>query len=306
MHSRLFCARVACALFLIIVLSVRGVAEQTLTVEVDLVNLYFTVCNRKGHPVANLERDRFAVLEDGTPQLITHFSRESDEVMTLALIIDTSGSVRDKLAFEQRAAIDFVRTLATHTRYRAAVLTFDSAIELKQDYTDDPELLASSLRKTIAGGGTRFYDALSYALSEKLGGPELRKAAIVLSDGADNVSSSSLNDVIRTAQLNNVMIYAISVNGLGLNWVDSEASDRILQRLAAETGGKAYFPKKLKALPADFTAIGNELRAQYSLAYKSTNPERDGAFRSVRIDVKNSNYSVRTRTGYYAPRMQAR
>ena len=275
---------------------------QLITVDVHLVNTYFTVSNKKGHLITKLARENFTVFEDGSEQVITNFSRETDVPLTIVLVIDTSGSVRDKLRFEQQAAVGFLYTVLRRSRDKAAVFTFDSSVDLRQDYTDDPALLAQAVIHTRAGGGTRLYDALSLVLREKLAGDEERKVIILLTDGNDNSSRSSPQDVVEMAERDSATIYAISMNAVGTRSDDSERCDKLLEMLAGETGGKAFFPDTLKSLPAYFERISNELRSQYTLAYRSTNPKKDGAFRKIQIDVKkNTHYSVRARSGYYAP-----
>jgi VWFA-related protein len=221
------------------------------------------------------------------------------------MLIDTSGSVRDKLRFEQEAAIQFLYTTIRRGRDKAAVFTFDTSIDLQQDYTDDPVLLAKAVRRTRAGGGTRLYDALHHAVIEKLAGPDERKVIILITDGDDNSSRTSAQEVLDAAQRNSVSIYTISMNALGLRLGDTTRGDWILDKFATETGGKAFFPIKLKDFSEYFKRISTELRSQYTIAYRSTNPKKDGTFRKVRIDVKNMHYSVRARSGYYAPHQVA-
>jgi Ca-activated chloride channel homolog len=276
-------------------------AVETLNVNVDLVNMYLTVCNHKGRPVTGLDRDSFSVFEDGRPQFITHFSRETDVPLTIVLLIDTSGSVREKLRYEQEAASDFFYASLRRGRDKAALISFDHAFQLKQKYTDDPALLSAALRHIIAGGGTRLYDALYFAIQDQLSGQEERKVIVLLTDGDDNASRRSPRDIIDLARRNNVSIYTISMNSLGTKPDDSNRSDDILKLLAAETGGIGYFPTKLGKLPSVFQTIATELRSQYTIGYRSTNQKQDGSFRSVRIEMKNSHYAVRARPGYYAP-----
>jgi Ca-activated chloride channel family protein len=288
-------------LLVVVLAAAQPGEEQTITVNVDLVNIHCTVSNRKGRLIADLKRDSFAVFEDGEPQIITNFSRETEAPLTIVLLIDTSGSVHDKLRFEQDAATKFLYETLRHGRDKAALFTFDHMIELRQDYTDDAALLATAVRKTRAGGGTRLYDALHFVLQQKLTGTEERKVIILITDGEDNSSRRSPEEVIDLAQRNNASIYAISTNALDTQRSGSDQSDRILEMLASETGGKAFFPPKSDKLVSDFKQIDSELRSQYTIAYTSTNPRRDGTFRRVEIKVKPVSYSVRARSGYYAP-----
>lgn len=277
--------------------------EPTVTVHVDLVNVLFTVCNRKGNFVpTDLGKEHFNVYEDGSPQVITNFSKETDLPLTIALVIDSSGSVRDKLRFEQDAAIQFLDSTLKRGRDKALVFTFETAVDLLQDYTDDPHLLAKAVRNIRAGGGTRLYDSLYLAMEDKLAGREGRRGIILISDGDDTSSRKSLADVVESAHRNNITIYTVSTNAMGIRWNPSDHGDKVMRTLAQETGGKAFFPARLKELPQSFEKISKELRAQYTLAYRSTNANRDGSFRKIRIEVTDKRYSVRARSGYYAAR----
>jgi Ca-activated chloride channel family protein len=275
--------------------------SQVITVDVDLVNIYFTVSNKHGRLIPGLGRDHFAVYEDDNLQLITNFSRETDVPLTIAFLIDTSGSVRYKLPFEQNAAVEFLHSLLRPGMDRASVVTFDSSIDLRQDYTGDQQLLEQAVTRTRSGGATRLYDALMFLLNGALAAHDSRRAIIVLTDGDDNASRSSPIDVVEAAQRNNVAIYIVSVNSVGIPSEHSARSDSILKMCATETGGRAFFPETLKDLYSYFAAISKELRSQYTIAYRSNNLKRDGAYRKVRIEIRNTHYSVRARSGYYAP-----
>jgi VWFA-related protein len=217
--------------------------------------------------------------------------------------VDTSGSIRDKLRFEQEAAIEFFYTTLRRGKDRGLVITFDSGVDLLQDYTDDPEVLANAVRRMRAGGGTALYDALYLAATEKLAGQSGRRVIILISDGDDNSSRISMTETLETAQRNDVAIYTISTNGTtGSRSREQERGDRVLKRFSDETGGRMFSPFKLQELTEDFLNIGEELRAQYTLAYRPTNAERDGTFRRIRINVADRRYQVRARQGYYAPR----
>src|SRR5262245_45206456 len=136
--------------------------EQLITVDVDLVNIYFTVQNQKGRLITNLGHENFRIFEDGTPQVITNLGRETDVPLTVDLLSDTGGSVRDKLPFEREAATGFLNTSLRPGFDHAAVFSFDSTVEMRQDYTNDTLLLANAVTQLAAGGGTRLYDALHY------------------------------------------------------------------------------------------------------------------------------------------------
>jgi len=276
--------------------------EQTISVNVDLVNVLFTVADKKGKFIPGLKQESFKVYEDGKPQSITNFSADTDLPLTIALLIDTSGSVRDRLRFEQEAAIEFFSSTLIRGKDRALVITFDSGIDLIQDYTDDPEKLAKSIRTMRAGGGTSLYDAVYLAASEKLAGHTGRRIMVVISDGDDNSSRLSMTEVVESVQRNDVVIYTISTNSTGLGGDRNNRGDKVLKTFADETGGKMFSPFKLQDLNSNFHNISEELRLQYALAYRPATLLKDGAFRRIRIDAADKRHVVRARHGYYAPR----
>jgi VWFA-related protein len=291
-------------MLLVALLAVVALGQQqgeAIKVDVDLVNMYLTVCNSKGRLITNLERKSFSVFEDGRQQLITHFSRETDVPLTIVLLIDTSGSVHDKWRFERDAVADFLPKLLRTGHDKAAIATFNHDVELQHGYTDNPSVLVSALTRIQPGGGTRMYDALQSVLQQYLNGPEERKTIILLSDGDDRFSRRSLNDIVHLAYRSNVSIYAISTNSIGRRPNEADRSDQALLSLADQTGGLALFPKSAVKLDSHFEKLAKELRSQYTIGYRSTNEEQNGTFRAIHIETNNSHYVVRTRAGYFAP-----
>ena len=285
----------------------RPADNQTISVNVDLVNVLFTVADKKGKFITNLVKDDFKIFEDNKPQVITNFSNESDLPLTISLLVDTSGSIRDKLRFEQEAAIEFFYSAIKKNKDKASVITFDSGVDLLQDFTDEPEQLADAVRNIRAGGGTSLYDAIYLAVAEKLSKQAGRRVIILISDGDDNSSRISLTETLEAAQRSDVTIYAISTNNtayFGSN--EQERGDKTLKRFSEETGGKTFFPFKLDELAANFQDISTELRSQYQMAYMSGNDKADGTFRRIRIEVNNKQLAAKSRTGYYAPRAAAK
>ena len=280
--------------------------EQTLSVNVDLVNILFTVADKKGKFVTNLKKEDFKVFEDEKNQAITNFSSETDLPLTIALIIDTSGSIRDKLRFEQEAATEFFYSTLQRGKDKALIISFDSGVDLIQDYTDNPEKLADSVRKIRAGGGTSLYDAIYLAVTQKLAGQEGRRIAILITDGDDNSSRVSLTETLEAAQQNNVTIYAISTNSTAyFGSKEQERGDKTLRRFSDETGGKPFFPLKIQDLANSFLDIHDELRSQYQIGYRTSNPRMDGSFRRIRVDVSDKRFKARARAGYYMPKARA-
>jgi len=277
-------------------------SSQVYKVRVELVNVLMTVTDKKNRTVIDMTKDDFHVTEDGKPQTITYFSRESDLPLRIAILIDTSNSIRDRLRFEQEAATDFLTTTIRRGKDLAFVVGFDVEPQLVQDYTDNTEKLADAIRKLQAGGVTSLYDALFFSSKEKLyyfppPEPYLRRVMIIISDGQDNQSEHTREEALAMAQRAEVTIFTISTNRTG-----TEArGDKVLVYLAKQTGGRAFFPFEASELAENFQEIGRELRSQYSLAYVSTNAAHDGTFRNIMIQPLDKNVHVRAKTGYFAP-----
>lgn len=286
--------------------AIKAIDDQTLSVNVDLVNILFTVADRKGKFVTNLKKTDFRVFEDEKPQTITNFSSETDLPLTIALLVDTSGSIRDKLLFEQRAATEFFYSTLQRGKDKAMIISFDSGVDLLQDFTDDPEKLANAVQKIRAGGGTSLYDAIYLAVTQKLSGQQGRRVVILITDGDDNSSRVSLTETLEAAQKNDVTVYAISTNSTGyFGSKEQERGDKTLKKFAIETGGKPFFPLKIQDLATSFVNIHEELRAQYQIGYRPSNGKMDGTFRKIRVEVADKRFNVRARSGYYMPKAGA-
>jgi Ca-activated chloride channel family protein len=277
-------------------------SSQVYKVRVELVNVLMTVTDKKNRTVIDMTKDDFHVFEGGQPQTIRYFSRETDLPLRIAILIDTSNSIRDRLRFEQEAATDFLTTTIRRGKDLAFVVGFDVEPQLVQDYTDNTEKLANAIRGLQAGGVTSLYDALFFSSKEKLyyfppPEPYLRRVMIIISDGQDNQSEHTREEALAMAQRAEVTIFTISTNRTG-----TEArGDKVLRYLAQQTGGRAFFPFEAGELAEDFQQIGRELRSQYSLAYVSTNAAHDGTFRNILIQPLDTNVHVRAKAGYFAP-----
>jgi Ca-activated chloride channel family protein len=276
-------------------------------IPVDYVSVLFTVTDKKNHYVTNLKQSEFKVYEDEKPQNVLIFRGETDLPLKIAMVIDASASITGKLKFEQEAAIEFLQSILRKGQDEALLITFDSSVELVQDFTDDIDLLSKAIHKIRAGGGTAFYDAVYRVAQEKLLTQKgnYRKVIIVITDGDDNQSRvQTFTEVIEMAQRAEAAIYAISTNssGFALSIKDNARKyDKILKEMSDETGGQAFFPFKAQDLSQSFEDIGRELRSQYNLAYTSTNATRDGKFRNIRIMAAAKGLHVKTRRGYFAP-----
>ena len=282
------------------------VPADNIKVRVDLVNVLMTVTNKKNRFEKGLGKEDFRVLEDNKPQTIRYFSRETDLPLRIGVLIDTSASIRDRLRFEQEAAIDFLNTTLRPGKDLAFVEAFDVQPQMVQDYTDDLEKLSKAIRGLMAGGVTTLFDAIYVSCREKMlvfppPEPYLRRVMIIISDGMDNQSEHTREEALAMAQRAEVTIYAISTNVTGM----PEHGDKVLRRLAEQTGGRAFFPFKpsetANETAADFQQIARELRSQYSLAYVSTNRAHDGSFRSISIEPLQKSLLVRAKPGYFAP-----
>jgi Ca-activated chloride channel family protein len=275
----------------------------TIKKRVDEVNVLFIATDKRGKFVRNLNQGDFAILDDHKPpQTIVNFRRETDLPIELGLLVDTSGSVNGRFDFEQEAAVNFLNHTVRANFDRAFVMGFSTHGKIAQDFTDNVRLLEVGVHSLHNGGGTALYDAIYRACKDKLvkdpdGKPE-RRAIVVLSDGEDNQSEVSREQAIEMAQRAEVIIYAISTDDSGLIL----RGDKSMQVLADATGGKAFFPFKMKDVTHAFSAIEEELRSQYVVSYRPADFDADGRFRAIEITSLKKDLQVRARRGYYAPR----
>jgi Ca-activated chloride channel homolog len=275
-----------------------------ITVNVDRVNMLFTVTDRKGRFVTDLGKNDFEVIENKRPQMIQEFSAETDLPLRLGILIDTSNSIRDRFRFEQEAAGEFVRSVMRSRQDRAMVISFDTSAELVSDLVDDIGKLEAAIHDLRPGGGTALYDAIYFACRDKLAKDQpftkFRRAIVVLSDGDDNQSRYTRDQALEMAQKADVVIYTISTN---ISRSDTDG-DKVLKYYSDRTGGRSYFPFKVEDLAQSFENINNELTHQYILLYRPEPFKTDGLFHPVEIRVKgHKELTVRVRPGYYAPKM---
>jgi len=296
--------------------------QGKITQTVNLVDVLFTVLNRRNKLVPDLEKDDFKIFDDKSPQAIRYFSRQTDLPLRIGLLMDTSNSIRDRLKFEQDAATSFLFSVIRHNRDQAFVMTFDDEPALVQTFPDDAGRLRDEIVKTRAGGGTAVYDAIYEACRTQLSHPPrppgdqpdvVRRVMILISDGDDNLSNHTRSEAIEMAQRTSVVIYTISTSTqwIQLSQTDPEKAanrkthltegDKILHDIAEETGGRAFFPYHVDDLDQSFQDIGDELRNQYSIAYIPTNYVVDGKYHKIRIEIpEHKGYQVRARRGYFA------
>lgn len=266
--------------------------------------LTFAVTDRHGHFIDNLKQSDFALLDDGkAPAQIYRFEQDTNLPLRVGMVIDTSTSIRQRFAFEQQAATEFLLQILRPKSDKAFVEGFDLTPDFKQDWTGSLDLLTTGIEGLHSGGGTALYDALYTGCHEKmLDATEhhepARKAIIVISDGDDNQSHAYIEDAIKECQRAETTVYAISTNVSP----SRDRGDDILQKIADATGGRAFYPNRIEDMPVSFGLIQQELRSQYALSYKPADFTANGAFRTIYLFSLDRKYQVRSRTGYFAPR----
>jgi VWFA-related protein len=313
-------------------------APTTIRTTVELVNVPVTA-TRHGQRVIDLTADEVKVFEDGVEQKITHFERETHTPLRIGLIVDTSNSARPKLPYEKDAATQFVDTILASggTRTQVFLETFDATSSIVQDFTYEPDLLAEKIEGLRSGGGKALYDAIDFACREKMiktGPPEeTRRILVVVSDGLDVQSQRTLDQAISMARRAETMIYTVGTGAYGYD----SPGDKILQRLATETGGYPAFPmrdapgtdlesgylsheqigstsqnkaegagtgrlsaERLANLVVALQVIGHELSEQYTITYRPLRSALDGTYRNIRVETTRRGVTLRWKPGYFA------
>jgi len=296
--------------------------QTVIPVVVNLVDVLFTVLNRRNKLVPELDKPDFKIFDEGKPQEIRYFSRQTDLPLRIGMLLDTSNSIRDRIKFEQDASINFLFSVLRRNKDEAFAMTFDDEPQIIQGFTGDPGALRDQITRTRAGGGTAIYDAVYEACAKQLNHPPrppgdqpdvVRRVMILISDGEDNLSIHTRAEAIELAQRTSVVIYTISTSTQWVSLSETDPNkvgdrkyhltdgDKILQSLAEETGGRSFFPYHVDDLDQSFQDIGDELRNQYSIAYIPTNTTLDGRYHKIRIEVpEHKGYQVRARRGYFA------
>ena len=267
------------------------------------VNVVFTVTDKHGRHITDLKQSDFRVEDDKKPpEEVRSFHSETNLPLQVGLLIDASNSVRDRFKFEQESAIEFLNQTIRLRYDRAFVVGFDATPEVTQDFTDNTEALAHGVHELRPGGGTALYDAVYFACRDKLlKAPQntpSRRAIILVSDGEDNLSHVSREEAIEMAQRAETVVYTISTNVSG----NKGSGDKVLERIADATGGRAFFPFQIRDVANAFAEIQNELRSQYAISYKPADFKSDGHYRTIEIVANDrKSFRVRSRHGYYAP-----
>jgi Ca-activated chloride channel family protein len=271
--------------------------------DVQEVLLHAAVIDDKQHMITNLDKNAFTVFEDGKPQVIKSF-RHEDIPISLGIVIDNSGSMREKRAKVNRAALNLVR--ASNPQDEVFVVNFSDEFFLDQPFTSKMNLLQSALEKYETRGGTALYDAVVASADElKRHGKLQKKILFVVTDGEDDASRESLEQAVRALQEENgPTVYAIGL----LGDERQRRAKRALQTISERTGGIAFFPRTLDEVDEISSTVARDIRNQYTIGYKPTTPKSAGGYRTIRVDARASGHgklTVRTRSGYYAGQEQA-
>jgi Ca-activated chloride channel homolog len=279
-------------------------SNYTFRQNVNEVNLTFTVTDHHGHFINNLQQQDFALLDDQrAPAQVYSFTQQTNQPLRVGLVIDASTSIRARFKFEQQAATEFLLSILRPRTDRAFIMGFDVTSYVTQGFTNNPDLLETGLSRLKPGGGTAMYDAVYRACRDQMlrGVPEnaeVRKALILVSDGDDNQSRAYLDDAIKMCQRAETTVFTISTNTSPTR----ERGDDVLKKMAQATGGTAFYPQRLEDISNEFHRVEEELRSQYSLAYKPADFRPDGSFRSIYLTSLRGGYVVHARTGYFAPK----
>jgi Ca-activated chloride channel family protein len=269
---------------------------------VNEVNLIFTVTDRHGHYIPNLQLNDFALLDDQrAPAKVTSFRQQINLPLRVGIVVDASTSIRTRFQFEQQSATEFLLEILKARSDRAFVMGFDVTPTVEQDWTNNLDALETGINRLRPGGGTALFDAVYTACRDKLldvsrGQEPVRKAMILISDGDDNQSRVHPDEAIKECQRAETIIYAISTN-----WTPSRGKgDKVLSDMAEATGGVTFFPPSVEEMSNSFKEIEEELRSQYALTYTPADFQYNGAFRTIYLYCNDRRYQVRAKKGYFA------
>ena len=286
---------------------VLGAQDPIFTTDVKVVSILATVRNKQGAIIHDLTKDDFTVLENGRPQTIKYFSRDTDLPLTIGLMVDTSTSQIKVIEGERGASFRFIDHILRENKDKIFILQFDMAVMMKQPLTDSRPKLEEALslvdipteKQLRAGGwapGTILYDAVVQASKDTMQKQQGRKAMILLTDGVDTGSDHSLNDAIEAAQRADSLIYSIYFSAEG------PTGRPVLKRMSQETGGNFFEMSKKQTFEQIFDQIQDELRGQFNIGYVSDTPVRISEFRKLQVMVNQKGLSVQSRDRYWAQR----
>jgi VWFA-related protein len=313
MHS--FCRQCACVPALLLLVSARtpGQDDPTFSTDVKVVNILATVRTKAGQIVNDLTKDDFSLSENGRPEAIKYFSRESDLPLTIGLMVDTSMSQARVLESERSASFQFVDQVLRPNKDKVFIMQFDMAVLTRQELTSSRRDLEQSLPyvdtpsrndlQSQRGGGTLLFDAVVRASREIMSGQRNRKAMIILSDGGDNGSDETLTSAIEAAQRADTLIYSILfADSTYYGGYGSGVGRTAMQRLAKETGGSFFEVSKKQSIGQIYGIIEQELRSQYNLGFVSDQPVRVSEFRKLQLTADRKDLVVEARARYWAQR----
>lgn len=279
-----------------------GSQEDTFRVQVRLVNVFTTVTDSRGAPVPNLTKDDFRVLEDGIPQEIRIFEKESAMPLSIALAIDTSESTRREIALEMSSARKFVHSILRPVDHLSLFQISEDILQLTR-FSSDIKTIDHGIDHLIAGAGTSLYDGI-FLCSEALMDREGRKVLVLITDGGDTTSKTDYNNALRRAQQAEAIVYSIIIVPVQADAGRNIGGEHALIQISKDTGGKYYYAESGDQLDEAFRKISDELRTQYLLAYYPSRRVADSPFRHIQVELlkKDENgkpYQVRHRAGYY-------
>jgi Ca-activated chloride channel family protein len=280
--------------------------DYTLNVQVEFVALPVSVVNKEGHPVTGLSQEHFKVYEDRVMQDIALFKQE-DAPLSVGLVIDSSGSMREKQDRVRTAALTFVQE--SNPQDETFVVSFSDRPRLEQDFTSNGDNLDRSMTGMVSEGSTALYDAVVFAARRLEKGLHEKKVLLVVSDGQDNKSRYRLDEVLETIRESKIILYTVGLMGSDATSTDSwpfkSKARKALEQLAKVTGGRTFFPKSINDVDEVCRRIARDLRSQYTLGYRPSNGRLDGSWRNVKVQVNppkgTSKVRVHTKQGYYAP-----
>lgn len=273
-----------------------------LTIQVNEVNLVFTVTDKKGRFITGLKRENFGLLDDQRPpEAVLRFTQQTNLPLRVGIMLDTSSSIRQRFQFEQDSAVEFFLQVL-HRNDRAFVEGFDIQTDIEQDFTNNIDLLNQGIRRLRPGGGTALFDSLyktcrDQMLTLKEQGA-VRRALILVSDGDDNYSRAQESDAIKMCQRANTIVYTISTNISP----SRDKGDEVLRAISEATGGQAFYPTRIEDVSTGFHNVEEELRSQYLLVYRPAQLKQDGSFRTIYLQALDPRYKVRAQKGYFSPR----
>jgi VWFA-related protein len=277
-------------------------ATETLHLFSREVDLLFTVTDKHGNFVTGLQQQNFKLLDDGrSPERVIRFVQQTNLPLRVGIMLDTSSSIRQRFAFEQQAAIDFLLQVM-HPVDRAFVEGFDVQTDITQNFTNRVDLLDTGISKLRPGGGTALFDSLYKTCRDQMltlqQTTDVRKALVLVSDGDDDYSRATESDAIRMCQRAETIVYTISTD----TSPSKDKGDDVLTRISNATGGQTFFPTRIQEVSQGFLNIEAELRSQYSLVYVPADFKQDGSFRKIYLFCPDTRYSVRAEQGYFAPK----